>query len=338
MNNDKIYIIGEVGPNHNGSLEIALLMVEKMAEAGVDCVKFQMTDPYKLYSDDSFKASYQQKNDKSKSVREMSLSYQLKPEDHIALYKKCKECGVDYICTAFDLDSLVYLDRHVEMPYYKIASGEIFSLDIIDYISKHNKPIILSTGMATYEEIEKTISLLNINFIKNITILHCISNYPAKYEEVNLRNMITLKEKFNCNIGFSDHTIGNDCAIASAALGAKIIEKHVTLDKNLNGPDHKASIDISELTSLVSSVRNIEKALGGYERLFSESQREISRVARKSIVSKYAFTAGHVITEEDICYKRPGIGFLPIEQEKVIGHRLLVDIEADRVIRKDYID
>mgnify|MGYP001307978739 CR=1 FL=1 len=338
MNNDKTYVIGEVGPNHNGNLETALLMVEKMAKAGVDCVKFQMTDPYKLYSDDSFKASYQQKNDKSKGAREMSLSYQLKPEAHITLYEKCKECGVDYICTAFDLDSLIYLDRHIEMPYYKIASGEIFSLDIIDYISKQNKPIILSTGMATYEEVEKTVNLLNRNSVKNVTILHCISNYPAIYEEVNLLNIITLKEKFNCDVGFSDHTIGNDCAIAAVALGAKMIEKHVTLDKNFNGPDHKASIDISELTSLVTSVRNIEKALGCYERQFSESQLEISRVARKSIVTKHALMAGHIITEEDICFKRPGIGFLPIEQEKVIGHRLLVDMKVDRVIRKDFID
>lgn len=338
MNNDKVYIIGEVGPNHNGSLETALDMVEKMAEAGVDCVKFQMTDPYKLYSDDAFKASYQQKNDKSKGAREMSLSYQLRPEAHIALYEKCNECGVDYICTAFDLDSLIYLDEHVVMPYYKIASGEIFSLDIIDYISKQDKPIILSTGMATYEEVEKAVGLLSRNSAKNITILHCISNYPAKYEEVNLRNMITLKEKFGCDIGFSDHTIGNDCAIAAVALGAKMIEKHVTLDKNANGPDHKASIDISELTSLVTSVRNIEKALGSYERQFNESQREISRVARKSIVTKHALQAGHVITEEDICFKRPGTGFLPIEQEMVIGHCLLVDMNADRVIRKDFID
>lgn len=335
---DKVYIIGEVGPNHNGSIETALKMIEKMAEVGVDAVKFQMTDPYQLYSDDSFKASYQKKNDKAKGAREMSLSYQLKKESHIPLYEKCKEWGVDYICSAFDLQSLMYLDEHFDMPYYKIASGEIFSLDMIDYISQQHKPIILSTGMATYEEVNTALDLLNRNFPKDITILHCISNYPAKYEEVNLRNMLTLKEKFGCKVGFSDHTVGNECAISSVAMGATMIEKHVTLDKNANGPDHKASIDILELSSLVSAVRHIEVALGSFERHFSESQREITRVARKSIITKYAMKAGDVITKDDICFKRPGIGFLPIEQDLVIGHHLLVDIEADRVIRKEFVD
>ena len=323
---DKVYLIGEVGPNHNGSVETALTMIEKMAEAGVDCVKFQMTDPYLLYSDDSFKASYQKKNDKAKGVREMSLSYQLKREAHIPLFEKCKECGVDYV------------DEHFDMPYYKIASGEIFSLDMIDYISERNKPIILSTGMATYEEVEKALTLLNRHSQKDITVLHCISNYPAKYEEVNLRNMLTLREKFGCKVGFSDHTVGNECAIAAAAMGATMIEKHVTLDKNANGPDHKASIDIPELTSLISSVRHVEMALGSFERQFSESQREISRVARKSLITKHPMKTGDIITKEDFCFKRPGIGFLPIEQDQVIGHRLLVDIEADRVIRKEFID
>lgn len=335
---DKVYLIGEVGPNHNGSVDTALTMIEKMAEAGVDCVKFQMTDPYLLYSEDSFKASYQKKNDKAKGAREMSLSYQLKREQHIPLYEKCKDCGVDYVCSAFDLESLKFLDEHFDMPYYKIASGEIFSLDMIDYISQHHKPIILSTGMSTYEEVETALALLNRNFKKDITVLHCISNYPAKFEEVNLRNMLTLRDKFGCKVGFSDHTVGNDCAIAAAAIGATMIEKHVTLDKNANGPDHKASIDIPELASLVSSVRHIEVALGSYERQFSESQREISRVARKSLITKHSMKAGDVITKNDFCYKRPGIGFLPIEQDLVIGHRLLVDIEADRVIRKEFID
>ena len=245
---------------------------------------------------------------------------------------------MDYVCSAFDLESLLYLDEHFDMPYYKIASGEIFSLDMIDYISERNKPIILSTGMATYEEVEKALALLNRHSQKDITVLHCISNYPAEYEEVNLRNMLTLGEKFGCKVGFSDHTVGNECAIAAAAMGATMIEKHVTLDKNANGPDHKASIDIPELTSLISAVRHVEMALGSFERQFSESQREISRVARKSLITKHPMKTGDIITKEDLCFKRPGIGFLPIEQDQVIGHRLLVDIEADRVIRKEFID
>lgn len=334
---DKVYIIGEVGPNHNGSVETALAMIEKMAEAGVDCVKFQMTDPYLLYSDDSFKASYQKQNDKAKGAREMSLSYQLKREAHLQLYKKCQEVGVDYGCTAFDMESLIFLDEHFDMPYYKIASGEIFSMDMIDYISTKNKPIILSTGMATYDEIQLAIDLLNRNFKKDITVLHCISNYPAKYEEVNLRNMLEIKRRFGYEVGFSDHTVGNECAIAAVAMGATMIEKHCTLDKNASGPDHKASIDMEELKSLVSSIRHIEMAKGVTERQFSEAQREISRVARKSIISSHNLKKGDIITEEDICFKRPGTGFLPIEKDKVLGKVMVCDLDADRVIKPEFL-
>lgn len=335
--NRQVYIIAEVGPNHNGSLDRALEMVEKIAATGVNCVKFQMTDPYMLYSDDSFKANYQNANDKSKGAREMSLSYQLKREDHIKLYEKCQELGVDYGCTAFDMESLLFLDEHFDMPYYKIASGEIFSMDMIDYMSTKKKPIILSTGMATYDEIRLSVDLLNRNFKKDITILHCISNYPARYEEVNLNNMLEIKKLFGYEVGFSDHTIGNECAIAAVAMGASMVEKHVTLDKTLPGPDHKASIDIDELASLVSSIRHIEQAMGVSERVFSNAQREISRVARKSIVSKHAIKKGDVIKTDDICFKRPGTGFLPIETEKVVGKTALCDIEADRVIRAEQI-
>ena len=245
-----VYIIAEVGPNHNGSLERALEMVDKIAATGVDAIKFQMTNPYALYSDDSFKATYQVKNDNAGSAREMSLRNQLSKEGHIAVYNRCKELGIDYGCTAFDMDSLLFLDEHFELPYYKIASGEIFSMDMIDYMSTKHKKIILSTGMATYEEIEQSLALFNRNFKKDITILHCISNYPAPYEEVNLLNMLEIKKRFGYEVGFSDHTIGNECAIAAVAMGASVVEKHVTLDKTLPGPDHKASIDIDELGSV----------------------------------------------------------------------------------------
>jgi N,N'-diacetyllegionaminate synthase len=337
MDNKHVYIIAEIGPNHNGSLEQALEMVEKIAATGVDAVKFQLTNPYNLYSEDSFKASYQVKNDKAGSAIEMSLRNQLSHEGHIAVHKKCMELGIDYGCTAFDLESLKFLDTQFDLPYYKIASGEIFSMDMIDYMSTKHKPIILSTGMSTYNEIEKSLSLFNRNFKKDITILHCISNYPAKYEEVNLLNMLELKKRFGYEVGFSDHTIGNECAIAAVAMGASVVEKHVTLDKTLPGPDHKASIDIPELASLVSSIRHIEQAIGVPERMFSDAQREISRVARKSIISKHAIKKGDVITAEDICFKRPGIGFLPIETDKVIGKTALCDIEADRVIKAEFI-
>ena len=335
--NKHVYIIAEVGPNHNGSLDRALEMVDKIAATGVDAIKFQMTNPFALYSDDSFKATYQVKNDNAGSAREMSLRNQLSKEGHIAVYNRCKELGIDYGCTAFDMDSLLFLDEHFELPYYKIASGEIFSMDMIDYMSTKHKKIILSTGMATYDEIEKSLSLFNRNFKKDITILHCISNYPAKYDEVNLQNMLEIKKRFGYEVGFSDHTIGNECAIAAVALGASVIEKHVTLDKTLPGPDHKASIDIAELAALVSSIRHIEQAIGVPERTFSDAQREIARVARKSVATKHSIKKGNIITIDDICFMRPGIGFLPTEIDKVIGKTALCDIEASRIIKPEYL-
>lgn len=332
-----VYIIAEVGPNHNGDVNIAMQMVERIAETGVDAIKFQMTNPYALYSDDSFKATYQKQNDTAPSAREMSLRIQLKPEDHLMVYKKCRELGVDYLCTAFDIGSMRFLEEHCDMAYYKIASGEIFSLDIMDYMAKHDRPIILSTGMATYDEVEKSLEILNKYGRKDITILHCISAYPAKYEEVNLMNMLELKERFGYEVGFSDHTIGNECAIAAVAMGASLIEKHVTYNKNADGPDHKASITIEELGDLVKAVRHVESAIGVRERMFSETQREIARVARKSIVAARTIKKGEKIALDDICYKRPGIGFLPIEQNQVVGKIALCDIECDRVIKPEYI-
>lgn len=333
-----VYIIAEVGPNHNGNVHTALQMVEQIAKTGVNAIKFQFSNPYELYSDDSFKATYQKQNDTAPSAREMSLRIQLKPEEHLMVYNRCKELGVDYMCTAFDIGSLRFLEEHCDMAYYKVASGEIFSLDVLDYMAKHDRPIILSTGMATYDEVEKSLEILNKYGRKDITILHCISAYPAKYEEVNLMNMLELKERFGYEVGFSDHTIGNECAIAAVAMGASMVEKHVTYDKNADGPDHKASITIEELGELVKSIRHIESAIGVRERQFSETQREIAKVARKSIVAKRSISKGEKITIDDICYKRPGTGFLPIEQDQVIGKTAICDIERDRVIKPEYIE
>lgn len=329
---DKVYIIAEVGPNHNGNMQLALKMVDEITKTGVNAIKFQMYNPLELYSDDAIMAKYQKENVDARTILEMSRSHQLQPEEHLKLYERCRELGVDYICTAFDMESLTYLDQHCEMPYYKIASGEMYSVDILEYIASHNKSIILSTGMANYEDIQNVINILNKNTRQDITILHCISNYPAKYQEVNLRNMLEIKKRFDCRVGFSDHTIGNECSIAAVAMGATMIEKHVTLDKTLPGPDHKASIDIPELKSLVDSIRHAEVAFGGYERVFTDAQKEVASVARKSIVAKHNITKGSVIGFEDICYKRPGTGFSPLDNKLVVGKVAAVDIKANKVI------
>ena len=337
MMRDKVYIIAEVGPNHNGDLNLALRMVDEIAKTGVDAIKFQMYNPLELYSADAIMAKYQKENVDTDDILQMSRSHQLRPEEHLLLYNKCKELGVDYICTAFDMDSMLYLDNNCDMAYYKIASGEVYSLDILEYIAQRNKPIIISTGMIDYHAISNILNILNKLHKQEIIILHCISNYPAKYEEVNLRNMCELKNLFNCQVGFSDHTIGNECAIAAVAMGAIVIEKHVTLDKSLPGPDHKASIDIPELKKLVNSIRHIEVAMGARERKFTEAQKDVANVARKSIVAKRDIAKGEIIQREDICFKRPGTGISPLDYKEVIGHKAAVDIKHDRVIKQEQI-
>lgn len=334
----KTYIIAEVGPNHNGSLEMALEYIDKLSDIGVDAIKFQLGNPEETYSLSAFKAEYQKKRESSNSPIEMAKKHQLKPEDHNILFEKCNAKNIDYLCSAFDLESLIYLDENFDLRYFKIPSGEIFSLDMIDYISKKDKPIILSTGMATYDEIEIAISLLNKYSKKNITLLHCVSNYPTPYDDVNMNIMLELNNKFNLPIGFSDHTIINESSITAVAMGASIIEKHVTIDRNLPGPDHKASSTINEFEKLIRSVRIVEKIKGKTIKVFSEKEKEISRVARKSIISKRNIPAGSIIKESDICFKRPGTGFLPIEKQKVIGKKSVVDIPKNIVIKTDFME
>lgn len=330
----KTYIIAEVGPNHNGSLSRAKKMVNKLSKIGVDAVKFQLNIPEELHSSDSFKVIYQKENDSSKSPFAMSKKYQLSFEEHKKLYECCINNGVDYLCSAFDLESLEFIDKNFNLPYFKIPSGEIFSLDIIDYISRRHKPIILSTGMATYSEIEIAINLLNRNFKKNITILHCVTDYPAPIDNINLNVMLELKRRFNCKVGFSDHTRGNECAIAAVSHGANIIEKHVTIDRSLPGPDHKASATIDQFSELVNNIRNINKAMGTSKKIFSDSEIENRRSVRKSIIAKKDIKKGSVISENDICFKRPGTGFLPIEIDFVIGKKSKVNIKKNKVIMK----
>lgn len=331
----KTYIIAEIGPNHNGNLNRAISMVEELAEAGVDAVKFQLTIPENLYSKDSFKPSYQKENDRMVSPLEMSKKNQLSFSDHLKLAEVCRNNKVDYLCTAFDLDSLKFLDENIKMPYFKIPSGEILSIEILEYIGKRNKKVLLSTGMASYEEIETAINLIGKK--DRITVFHCVSNYPAPPSEVNLKVMLKIKARYGVSVGFSDHTIGNDTAIAAVALGAEVIEKHVTFDKNAEGPDHKASATIPEFASLVRSIRNVDLLLGSSEKIFSDKELEIKKAARKSIVTTRKLLAGEIIKREDICFKRPGFGFSPIQLDEIIGKTLFKNIESDRVIMKEHL-
>jgi N,N'-diacetyllegionaminate synthase len=334
----RVFIIAEVGPNHNGSRETAFAYVDALARFDIDAVKFQLACPELVYSADAFKAGYQIKNDGEGSVVEMSRRVQLKAEDHVELYKACRRAGVHYMCTAFDLESLRFLDQNVDIPYFKVASGEILTLDMLEYMADRERPIILSTGMADYAEIESAIGILCRKGPRDITLLHCVSNYPAPLEDINLLSLTSLRSRFDLPVGYSDHSLGSECCLGAVALGAVVIEKHVTFDRNLPGPDHKASATIEEFGQLVASIRRLEKALGKAEKVISGAEFEIRKMARKSIVAKRDLVVGTRIQPDDITFKRPGTGLSPLLRDRLIGRRVKKHLAADRVIHAENLD
>ena len=331
MNNT--YIIAEIGPNHNGSVEMALQYIDELSDIGANAIKFQLTNSDDLFSNESIFADYQKSSNKFRTAKDMIANLQLKPKEHLQLYNKCKEKKIDYLCTAFDLESLIFLNENMNLKYFKIASGEIFSIDMLQYMSNIKKPIIFSTGMATFDEIELSLSILNKNFKKDITLLHCISNYPTSLEDVNLNIMNNLKGTFNYSVGFSDHTIDNLSSIAAVSMGAKIIEKHVTFDKNSDGPDHKASSTINEFSNLVNDIRKIELIKGSNVKEISDKEKEVATAARKSITAKYELPVNKIITNNDICFKRPGTGVLPYESHLIIGKKVKKLIKMNDIIK-----
>jgi len=333
----RTFIIAEVGPNHNGSLKLALKMVPLIAKTGVDAIKFQLAEPDKVYSADAFKAEYQKKNDSTDSILKMSKRIQLKKEDHFQLSKLCKKHKVIYSCSAFDLESLVFLDKKINIPFFKIPSGEINSIDMLDYIAKRKKEILLSTGMASFQEIKNALKRLKKFGNKRITILHCISSYPAEEKYLNLNVLDEIQKQFKLYIGYSDHSLGNEASLAAVAKGAVVIEKHVTLSKNQDGPDHKTSITIPELKNLVKKIRRVEVILGSRNKIISKKEKNIKKVARKSIVSTCELQKGTIIKKKHITFKRPGTGIEPTKLKKVIGKKTLRKILKNKLIKfKDF--
>ena len=316
----KTYIIAEVGPNHNGSLDMALKYIDKLSKIGVDAIKFQLGNPEQTYSLDAFKADYQKERETSKSPIEMAKKHQLKPEQHKVLFNKCNNMGVDYLCSCFDLGSLKFLDENVDLKYYKIPSGELFSLDIINYIAKNNKSIILSTGMATYEEIEIAINLLEQGTKKDITLLHCISNYPAPYDDVNMNVMPALKKRFDYNVGFSDHTRGIAAPLAAVAMGAKVIEKHLTLNNASKTVDSFFSSNPEEFKEMVKGIRNVEKAKGKISYQISK-RAKMNLTGRKSIYVIKEIKKNEIFTDKNIRCIRPSFGLHPKYFYWVLGKK-----------------
>ena len=335
MKNNKVKVIAEIGPNHNGDYKKALRMITFLKKLNIYGVKFQINNVEKSYSKDSFKANYQ-KNQIKETPSEMALKYQLSEKHHKLIKDFCDKIKINYLCSPFDLDSTKFLCETLKLKIIKIASGEILSLDILNYLSKKNVEIILSTGMSTLDEIQKAISILNQFKRKKITILHCTSSYPTKKNEANLNFIDTLKKKFDYDIGFSDHTIGNDASIMAIAKGSKIIEKHFTFNKNDIGPDHKFSMNRNEFKFFVSSISNSEYLLGSKNKIFSKTELQIKKSVRKSIVSSQDIPKGKIIEINDICFKRPGTGISPLKYKLVLGKKANKLIKANKIIKKEY--
>ncbi len=333
----KIKIIAEIGVNHNGSIQIAKKLIKKLSKLDIDFIKFQLAKPENVYSLDAFKADYQKKNDKEKSVIDMSKKLQLSRQSHQILKNYCEKHKKKYLCTAFDLDSLKYLVNKLKIPLIKIPSGEIQSYDILQYISNQSKEIIISTGMASFEEIKRALKILNKVKKKKITILHCTSLYPVRKDLINLNILDKIKKKFNHHIGYSDHSMTDEACLGAVAKGASIIEKHVTLNNSMSGPDHKASYNIKNFAKFVKKIRDFEIILGKSKKIISKEENSIKIMARKSIVSKRLLKKGAIIKKNDICFKRPGTGFSPLDMRKILGKKIKRDIKANKVITKKFI-
>lgn len=331
-----VLIIAEAGVNHNGSLELAKQLIDRAVEAGVDIIKFQTFKSEKLVSKTARQAEYQQRNIGKKDEGQLVMlkKLELSQADHEELIYYCNERGIRFFSTAFDMDSIDYL-HSLDMGLWKIPSGEITNYPYLRKIAQYKEPVILSTGMCELSDIEVAMNvLLDFGVQKEqITILHCNTEYPTPFADVNLKAMLEIGEKFGVQIGYSDHTKGIEVPIAAVALGATVIEKHFTLDKNMEGPDHKASLEPEELKAMVSAVRNIEQALGTGHKTISESERKNIEIARKSIVAARPIKAGELLTEENLTVKRPGNGINPMRWNEVVGTRAVQSFNEEDPIQ-----
>lgn len=328
----KTFIIAEAGVNHNGDIEIAKLLIKAAAEAGADAVKFQSFHAKSLSTPMAPKAEYQKENTSvEENQLEMLKKLELSYEEHLELSRYCQEQGICFLSTPFDEESLSVLES-IGLPLYKISSGEITNYPLLVKIAELRKPVILSTGMSTLTEVADAVSVLQEHGAGSITLLHCTTQYPTSFEDVNLNAMLTLKRRFGLNVGYSDHTQGIEIPLAAVAMGATVIEKHFTLDRRMEGPDHKASIEPNELKSMVRAIRHIEAAKGNGEKKPAAAEVNNIVVVRKSIVAKRPIKTGEVFSESNITTKRPGIGISPMKWTDLIGRVATRDYNEDELI------
>jgi len=329
----KTLIIAEAGVNHNGNINIAKSLIDCASSVGADIVKFQTFSAENLATSNAPKAAYQKEENQEQSQLEMLKELELSPDMHLSLMEYCSLKNIKFLSTAFDLDSIDYLNT-LNLNIFKIPSGELTNQPYLQKIGALNKEVILSTGMATLSEIEWAISTLETAGTKKerITLLHCNTAYPTPYKDVNLNAMQTLKTEFGLNIGLSDHSMGIEVPIAAVALGATVIEKHFTLDRDMPGPDHKASLNPDELSAMVSAIRNIEQALGDGAKEPSKSELENIDIARKSIVAIQAIQKGDTFSAENLGIKRPGTGISPTKWDEIIGSTAIKSYKKDELI------
>lgn len=327
----KVYIIAEAGVNHNGSVEIARMLVEAAAEAGADAVKFQTFKADTLVAHDAPKADYQkQTTDAAESQYQMLKKLELSEAAHRELKALCEELHIDFVSTPFDITDIPFLSE-LGMPFFKVPSGAITDLPYLRAINATRKPVVLSSGMATEDEVAD--ALAGLKDCK-VSLLHCTTEYPCPYADVNLKAMLTLKARFGLPVGYSDHTQGIEVAAAAAALGAEIIEKHFTLDRTMEGPDHKASLEPDELKAMVAAIRHVSEATAGDGRKTPvAAERAIASVARKSIIAKHAIAKGEFFTEDNLTTMRPGTGLSPMRWDEVIGQKSARDFApAEQIV------
>lgn len=330
--NDRVMIIAEAGVNHNGSLELAKQLIDTAADAGADFVKFQTFKTEQLVSRHAPKAAYQKEavKDGDDSQFNMLKKLELSEKDHYVLKAYAEKSGIRFLSTAFDLGSIDFLGS-LGLPLFKIPSGEITNYQYLKKIASKAKPVVLSTGMANLCEIEGALEILTSCGLKieDVTVLHCSTEYPVPFENVNLNAMRTIGQAFGVKYGYSDHTTGIEIPVAAVALGAVVIEKHFTLDKSMEGPDHKASLDPKELKDMITSIRNIERAMGDGIKRPSPAELANKTAARKSIHLASELTKGHILTEQDLVAKRPGDGISPLRIADLVGAELRSGLPSD---------
>jgi sialic acid synthase SpsE len=334
------YIIAEIGANHNGDMELAKQMIDSAVASGADAVKFQSWTPKSLIAKEEYDRN-QKYNDSAKkhfgSLKEMVEKYYLREDQHFELKAYCDKKKVDFCSTPFSVEEVDLLEK-LEVPFYKIASMDVNNPELLTYAGSKGKPIVLSTGMSTLGEIENAVRAIEKGGCTDIVLLHCISIYPPLYEDIHLRNIPMLQQTFDLPVGFSDHTIGFSIPLASVALGACIIEKHFTTDKDLPGWDHEISADPHEMKIICTESKNVARSMGSFVRTVSEAEAQKKLKFRRSIVTTRSLKAGHRLTAGDLVSKRPGTGISPDLIENMIGRTLKADVAEDIVLKWDHLN